>query len=88
MTPHVVIAKIKSESQKLENSQDLSFASQVALMVKNLSANAENIADAGSIPGLQRSPGGDPHSIILTWRIPMDRGAGQARVHSIAKSLT
>ena len=88
MTHHVVIAKIKSESQKLENSQDLSLASQVALMVKNLSANAENIADAGSIPGLQRSPGGDPHSIILTWRIPMDRGAGQARVHSIAKSLT
>ena len=76
MTHHVVIAKIKSESQKLENSQDLSLASQVALMVKNLSANAENIADAGSIPGLQRSPGGDPHSIILTWRTPWTEEPG------------
>ena len=53
MTHHVVIAKIKSESQKLENSQDLSLASQVALVVKNLPANAENITDAGLIPGLR-----------------------------------
>ena len=33
-------------------------ASQVALVVKNLSANARDIRDAGSIPGLGRSPGG------------------------------
>ena len=85
MIHHVVIAKIKS--QKLENSRDLSLASQMALVVMNLSANAGNIRDAGSIPGLRRSAGGDPHSIILAWRIPMDRGAGQARVHRIAKSL-
>ena len=85
MIHHVVIAKIKS--QKLENSRDLSLASQGALVVMNLPANAGNIRDAGSIPGLRRSAGGDPHSIILSWRIPMDRGAGQARVHRIAKSL-
>ena len=56
-------------------------------MVKNLPANAGDIRDAGSIPGLRRSPGGDPHSIILAWRIPVDRGAGQVRVHRVAKSL-
>ena len=28
------------------------------------------------------------HSRILTWRIPMDRGAWQATVHGAAKSKT
>ena len=28
------------------------------------------------------------HSNILSWRIPMDRGAGHATVHGIAKSQT
>ena len=33
------------------------WASQVALVVKNQLANAEDLRDAGSIPGLGRSPG-------------------------------
>ena len=33
-------------------------ASQVALLVKNLPADAGNLRDSGSIPGLGRSPGG------------------------------
>ena len=33
-------------------------AFHVALEVKNLSADAEDIRDAGSIPGFGRSPGG------------------------------
>ena len=33
-------------------------ASQVALVVKNLPANAGDIEDAGWIPGSGRSPGG------------------------------
>ena len=33
-------------------------ASQVALVVKNLPANAGDITDVGSIPGSGRSPGG------------------------------
>ena len=33
-------------------------APQVALVVKNPPANAEDIREAGSIPGLGRSPGG------------------------------
>ena len=28
------------------------------------------------------------HSSILTWRIPMDRGAWRAAVHRVAKSRT
>ena len=28
------------------------------------------------------------HSSILAWRIPMDRGAWQAAVHSVAQSRT
>ena len=35
-----------------------SRASQVALVVKNLPANAGDIREAGLIPGLGRSPGG------------------------------
>ena len=44
------------------------WASQVVLMVKNPPANAE---DAGSIPGLGRSPGGEHGNPfhILAWRI-------------------
>ena len=38
--------------------QRVSFASQVALVVKNLPANAGDIRDVDSIPGLGRSPGG------------------------------
>ena len=33
-----------------------SLASQVALVVKNLAAKAGDIGEAGSIPGLERSP--------------------------------
>ena len=33
-------------------------ASQVVLVVKNLTASAGDIRDGGSIPGLERSPGG------------------------------
>ena len=58
------------------------WASQTALVVKNLPANAGEIRDVGSIPGLRRSPGeenGNPlqHSCLEN---PMDRGAWQATV--------
>ena len=47
-------------------------ASQVALVLKNLPANA---GDLGSIPRSGTSPGGghDNHSTVLAGRIPMDR---------------
>ena len=34
------------------------WASQVALVVKNLPANAKDVRDVGSVPGLGRSSGG------------------------------
>ena len=57
-------------------------------MVKNLPANARDIRDAGSIPGSGRSPGernGNPLQYSCLEN-PMDRGAWQATVHSVAES--
>ena len=64
-------------------------ASQVALVVKNLPASAGDIRDAGLVPGLGRSPGGE-HGNPLQYSClenPMDRGAWLATVHRVAKSL-
>ena len=52
--------------------------SLMVLVRKNLSASARDIRDAGSIPGLERSPGGGhgnplQYSSILAWRIPWTR---------------
>ena len=65
-------------------------ASQVALVVKNPLADAGDVRDAGSIPGLERSPGvghGNPlqHSCLGN---PMDTGAWRATVHRVAQSQT
>jgi len=52
-------------------------ASHVAQVVKNLPANAGDLRDAGSIPGLRRSPGGG-HGNPLQYSClenPMDREA-------------
>ena len=56
--------------------------SQVPLVIKNLSDNAGNIRDVGSIPGSERSPGGG-HGDPLQYSClenPMNRGAWQATV--------
>ena len=59
-------------------------------MVKNLPANAGDVRDAGSIPGLGRSPGGENGSTLQYSCLgnPMDRGAWRATVHAITKSRT
>ena len=62
----------------------------VALVVKNLPANAGDVRDGGSIPGLGRSPGGW-HGYPLQYSClenPIDRGAWWATVHGVAKSQT
>ena len=58
------------------------WASQVALVVKNLSANAGDTRDEGSIPGSGRSPGEGHGNPLQYSRLenPMDRGAWQAMV--------
>ena len=49
--------------------------------------SACNSGDLSLIPGLGRSPGeGQPHSSILVWRTPMDRGAWRTAVHRVSKS--
>ena len=55
-------------------------ASQVVLVIKNMPANAGDIRDAGSIPGLGRSPGGGNGNPLQYSCLenPMDRGAWQA----------
>ena len=58
-------------------------------MVKKLSAKAGDIRDAGSIPGLGRSPGeghGKPVQYAC-FQNPMDK-AWWATVHSVTKSQT
>ena len=62
----------------------------MALAVKNLPASAGDIRDVGSIPGLERSPGGG-YVYPLQYSCmenSMDRGACQVTVHRVAKSRT
>ena len=62
----------------------------MALVVKNLPANAREVRDAGPFPGLGRSPGGG-HGNPLQYsylEIPVDRGAWQATVHRFAQIQT
>ena len=63
-------------------------ASQEALVVKNPPANAGDVRDASSIPGLGRSPGGGNGSSLQYSCLenPIDRGAWQATVYGVTKS--
>ena len=56
----------------------MSWASLVALVVKNPPANAGDIRDAGSIPGQEHplEEGMTTHSSILVWRIPWTEKPG------------
>ena len=62
----------------------------MTLVVKNLIANAGDLRDMGSIPGLERSPGegrGYPLQCSCLEN-PMDREAWRATVHEVTKSQT
>ena len=59
-------------------------------MVKNPSANAGDIRDTGSVPGLGRSPGGG-HGNPLQYSYlenSMDRRVWLATVHGVTNSWT
>jgi len=55
------------------------WASQVATVVRNPSANAGDVRDKGSISGSGRSPGGGHGNPLpfLTWRIPWTEEPGE-----------
>ena len=77
-TDKVKLLNLKSQNDLLQNL----WTSQVALVVKNLPANAEDIRDVGLIPGSGRSPGGG-HGNPLQYSYlenPMDRGTWKAIV--------
>ena len=83
----VCVFKISRYMGKLQLSNWLHLC---VLVVKNPPANAGDIRDAGLIPGLGRSPGGE-HSNPLQCSClenPLDRGACWATVHRVAKSRT
>ena len=63
--------------------------SLLALVVKDLHANAGDIIDMGSIPESRRWAG-EGHGNPLQYsclKNPMDRGVWQAMVHRVAKNL-
>ena len=64
-----------------------SWASQVALVVKNPPANA---GDMGSIPGSGRSPEGENSNPLQYFCLenPLDRGTWWVAVHAVAMSQT
>ena len=59
-------------------------------MVKNLPGNAGDITDLGLVPGSGRSSGGGNGNPLQYSCLdnPMDKGAGQATFHRLAKSWT
>ena len=66
------------------NSLQYSWASLVSQTVKNPPAVRETwVLSLGLEDSLEE--GRATHSCILAWRIPMDRGAWQATVHSVTK---
>ena len=61
----------------------------MVLVVKKLPANAGDIRDMGSTLGLGRSPGGGHRNLLQYSCLEnlMDRGAWQATVYRVEKSL-
>ena len=59
-------------------------------MLKNMPANVGDIRDAGSIPGLGRSPAGGDGNLFeySCLENPKDRGVWRATVHGVAEPDT
>ena len=66
----------------------LPWTSQVALVIKSPPANAGDIRDMGSIPGMGRSPEGGLGNPLRYSCLekPLDGGAWQAIIHTVAQS--
>ena len=99
ITNHGILARIRAKLPSLiktEISKNLLYiwGPQVALVLKNPPANAGDVRETGSIPGLGRSSGGG-HGNPLQYSClenSMDRGAWQAKARllafGVAKSWT
>ena len=59
----------------------------MALVVKNLPADAGDVGDSGLIPGSGRSPGGGNGNLLQYFYLEnsMDRGAWQATIHGVTE---
>jgi len=64
--------------------------SHVALVVKNPSANAGDMRDVVSAPGLGRPPEGENSNPLhySCLENPMEKGAWQATVYGVTESVT
>ena len=85
----VSLVNLMDCSTNLQFNIIIKVGSQVALMVKNLPPNAGDMRDAGLVYGSGRSPGRG-HDNPLQYSClgnPKDRGAWQAMVHRVTKSL-
>ena len=73
---------------ELQETGYLLGGSQVALVEKNLPADARDIRNTGSIPGSGRYPGGENRNLLQysCMENPMDRGAWMTIVYVVAKS--
>ena len=80
----------KAYNSKLYIDSKLKAASQVAQLVKHLSANAGDIRDASLIPGLERSPGEGNHNSLQYSCLgnPIDRGSCWVAAHGVTKLAT
>ena len=69
----------------MRDQDDPGFSGRFFPVVKNPPTNVGDARNAGSVPGLGRSPGGGnaTHSSILAWKIPWSEEAGI--VHQIAR---
>ena len=61
-------------------------ASQVALVVKNQTANSRDLRDEDLIPGSGRSPREERGHQYSFLEDPIDRGAWQAKAHRVDQS--
>ena len=73
--------KIRITEFSPENS--ISKASQVVRVIKNLPANARDVRDSGSIPGLGRSPRGEHGNPLQYSCLENSMDSGPSRLQSI-----
>ena len=85
--PSLIPRSGRSPGEGIDYPLQYSWASLVAQMVKNLLAMWETwVRSLGWQDPLEE--GMATHPSILTWRIPMDRGAWRAAIHGVSKSRT